>query len=275
MSEERIRIYAADVGSLPEIPEPRLSELFPEERVQRILKYRMPGDRIRTAWAELLLRLELEHVFGIPRTEIRICRGENGKPFAEFPENGRSENGKAENGNAENGKASAGSGEDRKTSQGRPEISLSHSGSWAAVSIGPVPHGVDVEVPRDGVPLMNLAERWFLPDEAEVIRKAPEEERTRQFLRLWTVKESFLKMTGEGLRKGPQAADALRLMNEGIGAAEAAPELFPDPAGTGRIKAFTMVLPDGAVLSLCGPEGLLPDGMEVVSAETLRGAYGL
>lgn len=233
MAEGRIRIFAVDVGGLPDIPDLRLSELFPEWRAAAVRRYRMKEDRIRSAWAELLLRAVLEETCGIPRTVPRILRREDGKPYV--------------------------SGEMPCGSAGGlyvPEISLSHSGPWAAASIGPVPHGIDVEVPRNPEMIPGIAERWFLPAEAEVLRKAPEAERTELFLRFWTVKESFLKMTGTGLREGPQAADALQLLSGGSTA------------------AFTAVLPDGAVLSCCGPEDALPEAPEIFSGEKLRSLYG-
>ena len=81
MAEERIRIFAVDVRGLPDIPDPRLSELFPEWRAAGIRRYRMKEDRIRSAWAELLLRAMLEETCGISRTEQRILRRKDGKPY--------------------------------------------------------------------------------------------------------------------------------------------------------------------------------------------------
>ena len=227
MTDGRIRVFAVDAGSLPALPDRALEELFPEDRAAAIRKYRMPGDRIRSAWAELLLRAVLEKHCGIPRDTQKIIRREDGKPYL------------------------AGGA-------GMPEISISHSGPWAAASIGPAVHGIDVEVPRKPEMYLTLADRWFLPAEAEALRNAPEEERTELFLLFWTVKESFLKMTGEGLRSGPQAADALRLLQ-----------------GSDETAAFRTVLPDGAVLSCCGPGEVLPERAEIWPAEELRKLYGL
>lgn len=248
MPEGRIRIYAVDVRGLPDIPEPRLSELFPEWRAEGIRRYRMKEDRVRSAWAELLLRAVLEESCGIPRTEMRILRREDGKPFV----SGESAAG-GNVGDRSVPEKTEGTGGNRMC---LPEISLSHSGAWAAAGIGPVPHGIDVEVPRNPEMIQALAERWFLPAEAEALRSAPEKERTELFFRFWTVKESFLKMTGRGLREGPQAADALRLLSGG------------------SIRAFTAVLPCGAVLSCCGPEEALPEAPEIFSGEKLRSLYG-
>lgn len=256
MAEGRIRVFAVDVRGLPDIPDPRLSELFPEWRAAAIRRYRMKEDRIRSAFAELLLRAVLEETCGISRMEPRILRRENGKPYVSGKTPADGSAGKLPD-----------SGEEREI---LPEISLSHSGPWAAASIGPVPHGIDVEVPRNPEMIPGIAERWFLPAEAEALRRAPEKERTELFFRFWTVKESFLKMTGAGLRGGPQAADALRLLSGGPQAADALQLL-----SGGRTAAFSAILPDGALLSCCGPEEALPETPEFFPGEKLRSLYGL
>ena len=81
MTDGRIRVFAVDAGSLPDLPDRALKELFPEDRAAAIRKYRMPGDRIRSAWAELLLRAVLEKHCGIPRDTQKIIRREDGKPY--------------------------------------------------------------------------------------------------------------------------------------------------------------------------------------------------
>ncbi len=237
MADGRILVFAADVRGLPEIPDTRLPELFPDRRAEKLRKFRMPEDRIRSAWAELLLRLMLEKFCGIPRTAQCLSRMEHGKPYVTVP--------------ASSAGAVCAAG-------CVPEVSISHSGPWAAVSLEPEPHGVDVEVRREDRMIRSIADRWFLPAEAEAVRNAPEAERAELFLRFWTVKESFLKMTGEGLSAGPQTADALRLLSE----------------DGGETAARCMRLPDGAVLSFCGPGTLLPESAEILSGEVLRKAYG-
>ena len=268
MTEERIRIFAVDVRSLPDIPDPQLSELFPEWRAEGIRRYRMKADRIRSAWSELLLRAVLEELCGIPRTEWRILRRKDGKPYV----SGMTAAG-GSSGNLYLHEDSTGGDADRKN----PEISLSHSGCWAAASVGPVPHGIDVEVPRNPEMIPGIAKRWFLPAEAEALERVTEKERTELFFRFWTVKESFLKMTGTGLREGPQAADALQLLS-GSGTAAFSTAAFSTAAfstAAFSTAAFSTVLPDGAVLSCCGPDRALPEAPEIFSADRLRSLYGL
>ncbi|HEY6397456.1 MAG TPA: 4'-phosphopantetheinyl transferase superfamily protein, partial [Solirubrobacteraceae bacterium] len=67
--------------------------------------------------------------------------------------------------------------------------------------------GIDVEVeelrPRDE----RLAERFFSPSEAAMLRSLPRSERPRAFLRCWTRKEAFLKARGDGLQLALDAFD--------------------------------------------------------------------
>jgi 4'-phosphopantetheinyl transferase len=58
--------------------------------------------------------------------------------------------------------------------------------------------GVDVERVDRRVPL-GVAGRWFAPAELEALAAAPEPERARRFLELWTLKEAYVKARGLGV----------------------------------------------------------------------------
>lgn len=81
-----------------------------------------------------------------------------------------------------------------------PEIhfSLSHSGDYAICSIGDHPVGNDIEYIRQG--RLKVADRFFAEEEQEWLYAVEDEaERTRRMFRIWTMKESFLKVTGRGM----------------------------------------------------------------------------
>ncbi|MEA5577778.1 4'-phosphopantetheinyl transferase HetI [Anabaena sp. UHCC 0451] len=59
--------------------------------------------------------------------------------------------------------------------------------------------GVDLEYIRPMSDLENLAKRFFLPREYEVIKLLPPEKKQQVFFRYWTCKEAYLKATGDGL----------------------------------------------------------------------------
>lgn len=81
-----------------------------------------------------------------------------------------------------------------------PDFNLSDTvgGSVIAVSDrGRV--GIDIERCDRSPPVVQLAERWFAPDEADALRGLAADAARRAFLRLWTAKEAACKATGTGI----------------------------------------------------------------------------
>lgn len=81
------------------------------------------------------------------------------------------------------------------------QMSLSHTAGCVACAWSTLPVGVDVEAPRE-VDHMKLAERFFAREEADAIRKAPDNEQRERFLQIWTLKEAVLKVSGLGMAFG-------------------------------------------------------------------------
>lgn len=81
----------------------------------------------------------------------------------------------------------------------RPDIhfSLSHSGGYVLCALSDSELGCDVEAPRPAKP--ELAARFFHPLECDWLFSLPPREQENAFLRLWTLKESYLKAVGLGL----------------------------------------------------------------------------
>ena len=81
-----------------------------------------------------------------------------------------------------------------------PELSfsLSHSGDYAICSLGERETGCDIERVRPDK--MRVAERFYAEEEKAWIYQADvlKEQESRMF-RIWTMKESFLKVTGCGM----------------------------------------------------------------------------
>ncbi len=82
-------------------------------------------------------------------------------------------------------------------------FNMSNSGKFAVIVFsrdGEV--GIDLEQIRPLPDLDEMIERNFTASEIKFILKKPEE-RTRRFFLFWTVKESYLKALGEGMRLPP------------------------------------------------------------------------
>ena len=77
---------------------------------------------------------------------------------------------------------------------GQLHFNVSHSGEYLALAISENPVGIDIQEPKtikDG-----MYRKVVQPKEQELIG----EERQKDFLRLWVLKESFVKAEGKGLR---------------------------------------------------------------------------
>ena len=122
----------------------------------------------------------------------------------------------------------------------RPELhfSLGHGGGIAACAVADRPVGVDVEGPR---PVSEaLLRRYFTAEEREAAEP----------LRLWTLKESCCKMTGQGLAALPEISLAFGASVTAIGLSAA---------------FWETRLPGGHYLALCreGAEPISPEIHEI------------
>ncbi len=136
---------------------------MPAWRRDEVLRYRREVDRRVRVVAYGLLRQLLNEEFGLRLDALRVSRGEHGKPF--FPD--------------------------------FPNIHFneSHCDVAVAVAVSSMPVGIDVETvaPLD----MEVARRVLSDDELRDVLAAPRPDVA--FTRLWTVKESYLKLLGTGL----------------------------------------------------------------------------
>ncbi|MHB2020960.1 MAG: 4'-phosphopantetheinyl transferase family protein [Candidatus Xenobia bacterium] len=78
------------------------------------------------------------------------------------------------------------------------QFNLSHSGGLALLAVShTLAVGADVEQWRADCPILDLAQRTFHPQEAAVVSE------TSQFFRFWSLKEAFMKLTGQGFHLPP------------------------------------------------------------------------
>lgn len=135
-----------------------------ETRRQKVDHLRFAEDKRRSLAVALLLRAALQ-LHGV--SHYRILYAEHGKPYLES----------------------------------NPVcISLSHSGDLVLCAVSPHEVGCDIE--RLGKPRLEIARRCFHPLEYDALNRCEADERVRLFYRLWTRKESAVKMTGRGLAEG-------------------------------------------------------------------------
>ena len=163
---DMVELYVIHTAFLDdeEIFKKRLNRVGAERR-KKVLRYKTKEDKKRSLAAGLLL----EHVLmerGYDPNLIEI--NEKGKPYLR----------------------------DTKDFY----FSISHSGEYAVCAVSNAPVGVDIQKSQETK--QNIARRFFQLQEAEMIEMQPEHKRQNMFFRYWTGKESYLKLTGDGLTKG-------------------------------------------------------------------------
>lgn len=79
-------------------------------------------------------------------------------------------------------------------------FNTSHSDGLAVVAIAYERGvGIDIERVRPIPGVMELAERYFAPEEVRLLRSTAAESRAEVFFKIWTRKESYAKAIGAGL----------------------------------------------------------------------------
>lgn len=161
-----IKTYIIDIRQLEdEALFTRSLEAVSPYRRQKIALLKNENDKRRSLGAAIALNEALSD-YGLKERAMEYEQGRQGKPFLRY----------------------------------HPEInfSISHSGDYALCSVGNEPIGNDIERVRSG--RERVAERFFAEKELAWIRETEEmEEREERIFRIWTMKESFLKVTGLGM----------------------------------------------------------------------------
>ncbi|HJJ38759.1 MAG TPA: 4'-phosphopantetheinyl transferase superfamily protein [Methanocorpusculum sp.] len=164
-----IRLYAADISVFSDTKlYAKAYASVSDERKAKTDRYLFPEGKYQSLGVELLLRLGLLDL-GIDTGNLMFEYGAMKKPSL----------------------------------ANHPEIlyNQSHSGKYAICAISKSAVGCDVEKMSNCD--LAIARRFFFAGEYDSIlaRKTPEEQK-KQFFRLWTMKESFMKSTGLGLSLG-------------------------------------------------------------------------
>lgn len=107
------------------------------------------------------------------------------------------------------------------TDRGKPELrdgllqfNYSHTDEVLMIAIAlDCPVGMDVEATKETVDLLPIARRFFATGEYEALAATGGRSQVDGFYRLWTLKEAYVKGTGEGLQAITQKFDFSRGLN--------------------------------------------------------------
>lgn len=156
-----VKLYVADISSLPDpLSVPEVLQTLPLERQKRIHNMKQEKSRKQSMGVGLLLQKVLA-LYHMQDSDVFV--DEHGKPKVEGL-----------------------------------EFSLSHSGNLVLCAVSEEPVGCDIERLREAP--KGVAERYFSDAEQAYLSRFSADEYDRKFFRIWTMKESYVKMTGEALR---------------------------------------------------------------------------
>lgn len=215
----KVSVYIMDIGRFGwELPENEkrveaLTDGLSAERQEKIRAFRFEKGKQLSLGAGLLLDFGLR-TYGLREREVRIGKGRFGKPYLpDYPE---------------------------------IHFNLSHSGSMVMAAFGDREVGCDVE--QMAAAKGKVAERFFSPEEKRALQACGDkEQRTALFYRIWTRKESYLKLTGEGMH---MALDSFSVLSEDF------PCLFKEFPVLGYQAALCVPREDGAEEFFCSFQNL-------------------
>lgn len=163
--DDRIKTFCIDIRQMEEEVYLQAQEFLSPYRRQKIALLKHEQDRKRSFGAAVALDRALME-YGLRERSMEYEIGRYGKPYLrDYP---------------------------------GIHFSLSHSGDYAICSIGNKPVGNDIERVKEG--RLQVAQRFFsLQETAWIYRADDRREQEDRMFRIWTMKESFLKVTGLGM----------------------------------------------------------------------------
>ena len=167
-----VRIRTMRLARLDEAAIAPLLPLLDEEERRRAARFAFPRRRVEFIAAHALARATLAAATGVPAAAFRFRPGAHGKPAALL--GGR---------------------------EAPVSFNLSHTAGMVGVAVAAVPAlrlGFDLEAAARQV-RPEVARNVFRPEELAWLAGLPAAEWQTGFLRLWTLKEAFIKATGRGL----------------------------------------------------------------------------
>ncbi len=160
-------IYATNINEL--VKENQINyflSIISEEKKRRIERFHFRADYIRSLYGDVIVRKVIEEKMKINCKDIQFDVNEYGKPYV----------------------------------LGVPDFqfNISHSGDWVVCITSLNECGIDIEKKTEVH--MDIAERFFAESEYMALLNKKDEEQRDYFFDLWTLKESYIKYKGKGLK---------------------------------------------------------------------------
>lgn len=172
LPSDQVHVFTATHadGSSPLID--RCHSLMSPEEHAREARYRMEHSRVQHALARGMVRSTLSRYAPVAAESWRFGHGVHERPEVTTP-----------------------------TLAPPLRFNIAHTTGMVVCAIGLERDvGADVEWLDRPLPVLPLSRRFFSPSEADRVAAAPPPERSSRFFEIWTLKESYLKARGLGLR---------------------------------------------------------------------------
>ena len=205
------------LATLDDYPADSLKVLLAEDELSRAARFHFDKDRTHYIVARGWLRKLLAAYLSIGAGELRFSYAEKGKPAL------------------------------AESQRGSLNFNLAHSHGMAIYAFSRRREvGIDIEFIREDLADEKIAERFFSPQEIDVLGKLPADLRKQAFFDCWTRKEAYIKARGEGLSMPLDEFDvSLR-----PGEAPALLRNHKEPAEITRWSMQSVTVPAGYVAAL-------------------------
>ena len=171
MAERSVKVWRVDLEASPPW-DGELRAVLDEDELARADRFLHDSPRDEFLRSHFALRRVLASQLGASPESLRFAATEKGKPYLTDPE------------------------------QRDVDFNLSHSHGTALIGVSTGGRiGVDVER-RDVRNELEIARRWFAPDEVRWLEGLDGSVRQRRFLECWTRKEAYLKAVAIGIAGG-------------------------------------------------------------------------
>lgn len=174
------RIFAVSIYDFQFSEYQNFKKFIPDADQSIIEKFVQKNDALRAIISILLSRALIAHFCKIPNEKIIITKTKYGKPILQ--------------------------------NISGFYFNISHSSDWVVCAVDNVNIGIDIEQIRTID--MEIAKAYFTLEEQSIIFNAPVDKRLFYFYTIWTLKESYIKYTGDGLSAQDLTAFSVLLKND-------------------------------------------------------------
>lgn len=219
--------YGIDISTVSDEQVQLWMSFVSEDRRIRAEKYKFREDAKRCILAEILVLYAIGKYFHADMSDIEFDKLQYGKPVIKNHEEWY--------------------------------FNLSHSGKWVVCAVNNRPVGIDVE--EMNIMCIDIANRFFTTHENERIKACLcEQDRVKEFFKLWTLKESYIKRSGQGLRKRLDSFEFYLIEGREI--------VFDNFDRCDECNFFSFFLDEKHIVSLCCESAEVGD-MQVLDGKTL------